>query len=56
VHLAVRLKSVVLPNSLKHIGEDAFWGCTSLMRVTMPVVRPIVGRNAFKGCRWSEPA
>jgi hypothetical protein len=49
VHLAVRLKSVVLPNSLKHIifGEDAFWARkASLLALSSPC-----WRGRFRLCR-----
>lgn len=43
------VKSVVLPNTVKTIGDNAFSGATSLQSIVMPAVTEI-GNNAFEGC------
>jgi hypothetical protein len=45
------LKSVAdLPESVTHIGEEAFYGCTSLASITLPESVTQIGGYAFKGC------
>lgn len=44
------LASVVLPNTLKSIGEAAFAGCSQLLQVKMPQNLLTVGDYAFCGC------
>jgi len=41
---------VLLPDSLKEIGKNAFYGCTSLSYIRMPEGVQAVGENAFYGC------
>ena len=43
------LVRVVLPNTLEHIGEYAFWGC-SLTSITIPNSVTSIGVSAFFGC------
>jgi hypothetical protein len=42
--------SISLPNSLKTIGESAFYGCTFLSTITIPDSVTTVGASAFDGC------
>ena len=44
------LKSVVLPNGLKHIGRYAFYYCTSLTSIVIPDGVTSIGYSAFQGC------
>lgn len=46
----VRLCSVVLPSTLKKIGEGAFSDCTALEKMTLPNSVIEIGENAFGGC------
>ena len=46
-----RLKEVVLPSTLKSIGENAFSGCESLNEVVLPSTLKSIGENAFSGCK-----
>ena len=46
----VSLSSVWLPKATSVIGEDAFWDCSELKHVSLPVVDSI-GAKAFSGCR-----
>ena len=44
------LQSLVLPPSLKSIGDDAFMGCSYLSNVIVPGSVKSVGARAFKNC------
>ena len=41
---------MVIPNSVTSIGEDAFYGCSSLSSVVIPSSVTSIGIEAFKGC------
>ena len=43
-------KVVVLPDGLKRIAANAFYGNTILEQVYLPKSLEYVGENAFKGC------
>lgn len=43
-------KSIELPNSLKDIGDEAFYGCSGLTSVTIPDSVTNIGKGAFYGC------
>ncbi len=43
-------KSIELPNSLKDIGNEAFYGCTGLTSITLPNSVKSIGAGAFSGC------
>ena len=45
-----RLKSIIIPNSVKSIGEAAFQDCKGLTTITIPNSVTNVGAYAFKGC------
>ena len=40
----------VIPNTVRFIHSDAFYGCSSLTSVTLPSSVMSIGRDAFKGC------
>ena len=44
------LTDLVVPSTIKSIGVNAFYGCTSLQSVTIPQTVKTIGSNAFKGC------
>ncbi|OYU83038.1 MAG: hypothetical protein CFE24_13165 [Flavobacterium sp. BFFFF2] len=44
------LKSITIPDSVKHIGIHTFQGCTSLTTLTIPNSVTHIGDEAFKGC------
>ncbi len=44
------IKGIILPDSLKTIGNNAFDGCTNLTVVTIPAGVETIGNNAFDGC------
>ena len=43
-------ESLVLPNSVITIGDDAFWNCSTLKSITIPNSVTSFGDNAFRGC------
>ena len=45
------LSNVTLPNSVTSIGNNAFEGCTGLIRVTIPNSVTTIGERAFHGAR-----
>ena len=49
-HECYRLKTIVLPSTLKSIGEYAFQECRDLDTVTFPFDLSSIGNKAFYGC------
>lgn len=47
---ARRLTTVILPESLTQIGDQAFSGCSSLRGVYIPEGVTTIGSQAFRGC------
>lgn len=45
-----RLKKVVLPKTIKTIGNSAFQGCGSLTSITIPKKTKTIGKKAFYKC------
>lgn len=45
-----RIKGITLPNSLKHIGLEAFVHCFDLENITIPESVESISDNAFIGC------
>ncbi len=41
----------VVPDSVRSIAEEAFWGCTNLTDITIPASVMAIGERAFWGCR-----
>ena len=48
------LDEIILPESLKNIGNNAFKGCTSLTNVDIPDSVTNIGNYAFEGCTQLE--
>ena len=48
------LTEIFIPNTVKQIGESAFWGCKSLKKVIVPESVEYIGRDAFMDCRALE--
>ena len=44
------IKNLVIPNTVKSIGDGAFYGCTSLTSVTIPNTVTSIGYGAFSEC------
>jgi uncharacterized repeat protein (TIGR02543 family) len=44
------ISSVVLPSTLKYLGDGAFYDCKNLTQVTIPASLTKIGGKAFKGC------
>ena len=44
------IKGIMLPNSLKHIGMDAFMQCFDLENITIPESVEYISNDAFKEC------
>ena len=44
------LKSITLPDTLVHIGEKAFWGCSYLKEIKIPANVINIGTEAFLRC------
>ena len=42
--------SISIPNSVKKIGDNAFYGCSGLTSVTIPNTVTSIGKYAFFGC------
>lgn len=45
-----RLETVILPLRASSIGEDAFYGCTSLKHVVLPPFLKSISEDVFRGC------
>ena len=45
-----RLKTVVLPSTLKEVGYSAFSGCVALENITLPAGLQAIEGSAFMGC------
>ena len=42
-----QLKTVVLPKTVRVIGESAFNGCTAMKNIALPETVTSIGANAF---------
>lgn len=41
------IKSVVIPDNVVNIGQEAFYQCTNLENIKLPMCLKIIGKNAF---------
>lgn len=58
LHSCKALREVILPATLRHIGSQAFYGCTALESVVFSGPRPTMDAYAFGQTRfeeWSAP-
>ena len=49
--LIVGCKNTIIPNGVKSIGHDAFYGCRGLTSIEIPKTVTSIGSSAFYGCR-----
>ena len=47
-------KNTIIPNSVKKIGEYAFYGCSGLTSLTIPNSVKNIGEYAFYGCSGTK--
>ena len=52
-HLA-QIRTVIIPEGITRIGNNAFDGCIALDNVTLPKSIEQIERNAFAGCKWKQ--
>ena len=52
--LIVGCKNTIIPNSVTKIGVGAFYGCSSLTKVTIPNSVTEIGESAFAGCSVTQ--
>lgn len=45
-----RITELILPETLRHIGEGAFWGCSGLGHIRFPASACAVDARAFEKC------
>ena len=45
-----RMKSVVIPEGVRSLGTQAFYGCSALENVKLPFTLDIIDRNVFEKC------
>lgn len=44
------LTAYTIPNTVKHIGDEAFWNCVNLQSIVIPNSVTSIGNEAFFGC------
>ena len=44
------MKSIVLPNSIEHIGANVFYWCENLESITLPKSIKSIDKYALNGC------
>lgn len=44
------ISHAIIPNTIKRIGNYAFWGCSALSTLTIPNNVTSIGKDAFKEC------
>ncbi len=53
-HNATGVTSISIPESVKSIGEEAFWDCEDLKSIIIPSGVTVIDRYAFSGCTSLE--
>ena len=48
------VNSIIIPNSVTLIGDEAFRGCSNLTHITIPDSVTSIGKEAFRGCENLE--
>lgn len=48
------LQTVILPNNLKRIGQNAFRACLGLQKINIPSALETIGNMAFWNCRYLD--
>ncbi len=48
--MGAQIKSIILPDSLTVIGDDAFAACVHLEKIFLPPHLTKIGARAFMGC------
>lgn len=43
-------ENIVLPDTVHHIGDEAFWGCPNLKSLVIPPSVEYIGQNFIDGC------
>ena len=46
------LSNVTIPQSVKSIGSEAFYGCTAMKSLTIKDAATSIGDSAFRNCPW----
>ena len=49
-HIPVSITKCVIPNSVKNIGNEAFWDCSSLKEIVIPDSVTSIGYRTFSHC------
>ena len=44
------MTNITIPSGVTTIGDEAFWGCSSLTSITIPSSIITIGKNAFYIC------
>lgn len=50
-HADRKLHTVILPEGIEQIQEQAFYSCTALTNIVLPSTLKLIGRSAFCGCK-----
>ena len=45
------MTGIVIPDGVTSIGNEAFWGCSSLTNIVIPDSVTSIGDKAFQGCK-----